>query len=69
MILTPQLDPDGPDLTFDEAAEILGFGERTMRRYLSERRFPGAWQPKEGAPWRFPQKALIDFIERGTVED
>lgn len=66
MILTPQLDPSGPDLTLDEAAEILGFSERTMRRYLSEHQFPGAWQPKDGAPWRFPQAGLIQYIEEHT---
>lgn len=60
-------DQDGIErlLTMSEAAELLGTGERFPRRLVAERRIRFV---KLGRHVRFPESALRELIEQGTVQ-
>lgn len=59
-------DLDGMErlLTIPEAAELLGTGERFPRRLVAERRIRFV---KLGRHVRFPESAIRELIEQGTV--
>ncbi|MFE4665592.1 helix-turn-helix domain-containing protein [Streptomyces sp. NPDC056716] len=52
-------------LTVAEAGELLGTGERFVRRLIAERRIRYI---KLGRPVRVPESAIAEFIEARTVE-
>lgn len=52
-------------LTVAEAADVLGTTERFPKRLVAERRIRFV---KVGKHVRFPESALAEFIEQGTVE-
>jgi len=52
-------------LTVREAGEVLGTGERFVRRLIAERRIRFV---RVGRHVRIPATALEAFVERGTVE-
>ncbi|WP_347355094.1 excisionase family DNA-binding protein [Intrasporangium sp.] len=51
-------------LTMSQAAEMLGTGERFPRRLVAERRIRFV---KLGRHVRFPESAIRELIEQGTV--
>ncbi|UCC83476.1 MAG: helix-turn-helix domain-containing protein [Gemmatimonadota bacterium] len=46
----------------DLATWISGVSESTVRRWLRDGRFPGAWQLDNGE-WRIPRTAAVEFVE------
>ncbi|MFF5537291.1 helix-turn-helix domain-containing protein [Streptomyces cinerochromogenes] len=52
-------------LTVAEAGDLLGTGERFVRRLIAERRIRYV---KLGRPVRIPESAIADYIEVRTVE-
>ncbi|WP_298455293.1 excisionase family DNA-binding protein [uncultured Cellulomonas sp.] len=52
-------------LTVVEAGEVLGTGERFVRRLITERRIRFV---RVGRHVRIPESALREFIDAGTVE-
>ncbi|TRO61544.1 helix-turn-helix domain-containing protein [Streptomyces sp. IB201691-2A2] len=52
-------------LTVAEAGDILGTGERFVRRLIAERRIRYV---KLGRPVRVPESALAEYVEARTVE-
>ncbi|UPK74789.1 excisionase family DNA-binding protein [Nocardioidaceae bacterium SCSIO 66511] len=52
-------------LTIAQAAEVLGTTDRFPRRLVEERRIRFV---KLGRHVRIPTAALVEYIERGTVE-
>ena len=52
-------------LTVAEAGELLGTGERFVRRLIAERRIRYV---KLGRPVRIPESAVAEYIEGRTVE-
>ncbi|MEV5381674.1 helix-turn-helix domain-containing protein [Streptomyces sp. NPDC052721] len=52
-------------LTVAEAGEMLGTGERFVRRLIAERRIRYV---KLGRPVRIPQSAITEYVEARTVE-
>ena len=54
-----------PLLTIDQAAELLGTGPRFPRRLIAERRIRFV---RVGRHVRIPESALMEFVERNTVE-
>ena len=52
-------------LTVREAGEVLGTGERFVRRLIAERRIRFV---RIGRHVRIPRSALDEFIAAGTVE-
>jgi excisionase family DNA binding protein len=54
-----------PLLTIDQAAELLGTGQRFPRRLIAERRIRFV---HVGRHVRIPQSALNEFVVANTVE-
>ena len=54
-----------PLLTIDQAAELLGTGPRFPRRLIAERRIRFV---HVGRHVRIPESALIEYVERNTVD-
>ncbi|WP_327725040.1 helix-turn-helix domain-containing protein [Streptomyces europaeiscabiei] len=52
-------------LTVAEAGEMLGTGERFVRRSIAERRIRYV---KLGRPARIPESAITEYVEARTVE-
>ncbi|MBT2675988.1 helix-turn-helix domain-containing protein [Streptomyces sp. ISL-14] len=52
-------------LTVAEAGEMLGTGERFVRRLITERRIRYV---KLGRPVRIPESAVAEYIDARTVE-
>ena len=52
-------------LTVAEAGELLGTGERFVRRLIAERRIRYV---KLGRPVRIPESAVVEYVEARTVE-
>lgn len=52
-------------LTVAEAGDMLGTGERFIRRLITERRIRYV---KLGRPVRIPESAIAEYIEARTVE-
>ncbi|MFJ9740103.1 helix-turn-helix domain-containing protein [Streptomyces sp. NPDC101166] len=52
-------------LTVAEAGEMLGTGERFVRRLIAERRIRYV---KLGRPVRIPETAITEYVEAHTVE-
>ncbi|MFC4466123.1 excisionase family DNA-binding protein [Streptomyces xiangluensis] len=52
-------------LTVAEAGELLGSGERFVRRLIAERRIRYV---KLGRPVRIPESAVAEYVEAHTVE-
>ncbi|WP_153813662.1 helix-turn-helix domain-containing protein [Streptomyces sp. SUK 48] len=52
-------------LTVAEAGEMLGTGERFIRRLIAERRIRYV---KLGCPVRIPESAVAEYVEARTVE-
>ncbi|MGP4083336.1 helix-turn-helix domain-containing protein [Streptomyces sp. KR55] len=52
-------------LTVAEAGEMLGTGERFIRRLVAERRIRYV---KLGRPVRIPESAVAEYIDARTVE-
>ncbi len=52
-------------LTVAEAGDMLGTGERFIRRLIAERRIRYV---KLGHPVRIPEGAIAEYIEARTVE-
>lgn len=52
-------------LTVAEAGEMLGTGERFVRRLITERRIRYV---KLGRPVRIPESAVTEYVEAHTVE-
>lgn len=52
-------------LTVTEAGEMLGTGERFVRRLIAERRIRYV---KLGRPVRIPESAIAEYVEARTVE-
>lgn len=52
-------------LTVAEAGEMLGTGERFVRRLIAERRIRYV---KLGRPVRIPESAVSEYVEARTVE-
>ncbi|MGQ4329280.1 helix-turn-helix domain-containing protein [Streptomyces hayashii] len=52
-------------LTAAEASEMLGTGERFVRRLIAERRIRYV---KLGRPVRIPESAITAYVEARTVE-
>ncbi|RZB18681.1 DNA-binding protein [Streptomyces sp. F001] len=52
-------------LTVAEAGEMLGTGERFVRRLVAERRIRHV---KLGRPVRIPESAVAEYIDARTVE-
>ena len=52
-------------LTVAEAGDMLGTGERFIRRLIAERRIRYV---KLGRPVRIPESAIAEYIEVRTVE-
>lgn len=54
-----------------EAAELLGLNEQTVRRYLRQQRIRAvklqASPRQRNAPWRIPESALVEFLERSAA--
>lgn len=50
-----------------EAAEILGFNEQTIRKWLRQGILRGvkcrASSRRRNAPWRVPESAIAEFME------
>ncbi len=51
--------PGRPALTISEAARASGRDRRTIRRYLDQGRFDGAYRDDEDGYWRLPVAGLI----------
>ena len=49
-------------LTFKQALELLGVGEKVLLRLLSEEDVPAR---KLGKEWRFSKQALIEWVAQG----
>jgi hypothetical protein len=47
----------------DLATWIGGVSQSTVRRWLRDGRFPGAWQLDNGG-WRIPRAAALEFVEK-----
>ncbi|MFI0139445.1 helix-turn-helix domain-containing protein [Streptomyces luteogriseus] len=52
-------------LTLAEAGEMLGTGERFVRRLIAERRIRYV---KLGRPVRIPESAVTEYVEARTIE-
>ncbi|MFF3847132.1 helix-turn-helix domain-containing protein [Streptomyces sp. NPDC002328] len=52
-------------LTVAEAGEMLGTGERFVRRLIAERRIRHV---KLGRPVRIPESAVAEYVDARTVE-
>lgn len=52
-------------LTVAEAGEMLGTGERFIRRLIAERRIRYV---KLGRPVRIPESAVAEYVDARTVE-
>lgn len=52
-------------LTVAEAGDMLGTGERFVRRLIAERRIRYV---KLGRPVRIPESAITEYVEARTVE-
>jgi hypothetical protein len=60
------LDPDGPDLSVSQVAEVLRLHPRTVLRYRAAGAFPHAkrYGPDKTGPWRIPTRDVIDYDKR-----
>src|SRR5581483_9262484 len=57
-------------MTYGDAATFLGISERTLERYVSERRVPFIQLPRRGR-WsgiRFLRSQLLHWLEQRTVK-
>ena len=55
-------------ITVEEAAELLGTGERFVRRLIAERRIAFTRCGAPGSPVRIAERDLIAFVSAGRVE-
>jgi|GEM_PF-6850886 hypothetical protein len=60
------LDPEGPDFTVADVAGHFGVRPESVRRWLAEGGFPGAYRMGTGpkAVWKIPQASVIAWITR-----
>ena len=64
MRLPDDLDPNGPDLTVRQLADKLEKSERTVYRWLQEKKFQGAYNI---GTWCIPQQSVIAYLNRVSI--
>lgn len=58
-------DPEGPDLTVTQVAELLHVDRRTVIRYIDNGAFPGTYRmpAKQKGAYRIPRSAVAPYIQ------